>query len=141
MGSLTLPATGAVYVDAQAVIYSVERHPVYAPVLRPLWAGAEARAVEVLSSDLLVLETLVAPYKNKDAALAADPGIRLVEISREILRDAARLRSSIATLRTPDAIHAATARRVACALFVTNDSVFRRVPGLPVIMLDDIVGP
>ena len=37
MGSLTLPASGDVYVDAQIVIYSVDRHPVYAAVCDPLW--------------------------------------------------------------------------------------------------------
>ena len=148
MGSLTLPVSGAVYVDAQAVIYSVERHPVYAPLLRPLWTAASTSSTQVVASELLLLETLVAPYKNNDVALADDyerlftmPGIRLVEISRDILRDAARLRSTTTSLRTPDAIHAATARHVGCTLFVTNDKGFRRVPALPVVILDDIVGP
>lgn len=35
MGSLTLPAGGAVYVDAMAVIYTVERFPDYWPLLEP----------------------------------------------------------------------------------------------------------
>lgn len=35
-------------------------------------------------------------------------------------------------IRTPDAIHAATALLANCTLFVTNDPVFRRVTGLQV---------
>ena len=35
--------------------------------------------------------------------------------------------------------HAATALRAGCALFVTNDTDFRRVEGLPIIVLDDLV--
>ena len=31
MGSLILPASGAVYADAQIFIYSVEKHPVHEP--------------------------------------------------------------------------------------------------------------
>jgi hypothetical protein len=29
MGALSLPASGLVYLDANPLIYSVERHPVY----------------------------------------------------------------------------------------------------------------
>jgi hypothetical protein len=36
MGSLTLPATGPVYLDTQIFIYAVEKHPVYSPLLSPL---------------------------------------------------------------------------------------------------------
>ena len=42
-------------------------------------------------------------------------------------------------LKTPDALHAATALRAGCALFITNDTDFRRVEGLPTVVLDDVV--
>ena len=38
-----------------------------------------------------------------------------------------------------DARHAATAIQAECALFITNDADFRRVPGLPVVVLDDLL--
>ncbi|MCY4640978.1 MAG: PIN domain-containing protein [Chloroflexi bacterium] len=38
-----------------------------------------------------------------------------------------------------DAAHAATALQAECALFVTNDTDFRRVDGLPVTILDDLL--
>lgn len=37
VGSLSLPGSGLVYVDSQILIYTVERHPVYEPLLAPLW--------------------------------------------------------------------------------------------------------
>ena len=52
--------------------------------------------------------------------------------------DAARIRAETA-LATPDALHAATALRAGCAAFITNDTDFRRVEGLPVVVLDDLV--
>ena len=52
--------------------------------------------------------------------------------------DAARIRAQTG-LATPDALHAATALSVDCTLFVTNDTDFRRVQGLPVAVLDDLV--
>ncbi|MXX20157.1 MAG: type II toxin-antitoxin system VapC family toxin [Gemmatimonadetes bacterium] len=39
---------------------------------------------------------------------------------------------------TPDAIHAATALQASRALFVTKDTDFRRVEGLPIAVLDDL---
>jgi predicted nucleic acid-binding protein len=45
------------------------------------------------------------------------------------------------SLRTPDALHAATGGSCGCTLFFTNDVGFRRVPGLPVVILDDVLGP
>jgi predicted nucleic acid-binding protein len=44
-------------------------------------------------------------------------------------------------LKTPDAIHAATAQQAACALFVTNDAGFRAVAGLPLVVLSDLLKP
>ena len=55
------------------------------------------------------------------------------------MREAARLRAIIPGLKTPDAIHAATALIHGCVMFVTNDTVFRRVPNLPLVLLDDVL--
>ena len=52
--------------------------------------------------------------------------------------DAARIRAETG-LATPDALHAATALRAGCVAFITNDTDFRRVEGLPVVVLDDLV--
>jgi predicted nucleic acid-binding protein len=148
MGSLILPATGPVYADAQIFIYSVEKHPTYAPALRPLWEAVDRGDFEVVSSELTLLETLIGPLKQGDVALEADyenvfvsPGIRLLPITAPILRTAARHRAVLSRLRTPDALHAATGGSCGCTLFLTNDVIFRRIPGLPVIILDDVLGP
>lgn len=146
MGSLILPAAGRVYVDAQIVIYSVDRHPLYAPVCDPLWQAVQAGTLTVVSSELMLLETLVGPLRSGDVALAArregvwsQPNTQLLPITQDILRDAAGLRAVFPALRTPDAIHAATARFHGCALFLTNDKGLRRVTGLHVVLLDDVL--
>ena len=148
MGSLSLPASGSVYVDTQCLIYSVEKHPDYDPLLRPLWQAVHAGAVEVISSELAVLETLVLPLKRGDLALQTayeqlfqQPGVRLIPISQPILREAARIRAVVPGLYTPDALHAATALLKPCVLFLTNDTDFRRVPGLPLAVLKDALTP
>ena len=63
MGSLILPATGVVYADAQVFVYTVEKHPVYSPLLRPLWDAVASGALTVSSSELSLMETVVGPLK------------------------------------------------------------------------------
>jgi hypothetical protein len=56
-----------VYVDTASVIYSVEKHADYWALLRPLWEASKAGQIEVVSSELILLETLVGPLKHNDA--------------------------------------------------------------------------
>ena len=147
MGSLTIPASGSVYLDTNPIIYSVEKHPVYWPLLQPLWQAAKGKAVEIVSSDLALMETLIGPFKAGDATLAKtyeqlfqQAQTRLLPITHTVLREAARLRATT-KLRTPDAVHVATAREAACVLVVTNDAGFRSITGLPLAILDDLLIP
>ncbi|HET6576573.1 MAG TPA: PIN domain-containing protein [Fimbriiglobus sp.] len=144
MGPLSLPSSGPVYVDSQVLIYAIESNPTYYPLAEPVLAAAEAGEIVLVTSELTVLEVLVRPMKTGDNSLVDryegvfhQPNVRLVPVSLDVLRAAASLRASIPKLRTPDAIHAATALHVSAGLFVTNDFVFRSVPGLSAAILDD----
>ncbi len=146
MGKLILPTSGTVYVETPALIYTVERHPVYSALLDPFWQAALAGQVTPISSELIITEALVMPLRQGNITLQAayetalfEADLVLLPLTQEILREAARLRAEIAGLRTPDALHAATALLAGCALFLTNDIGFRRVPGLPLALLDDVL--
>ena len=141
---LSLPAAGLVYLDTPAIIYTVEKRPYYLEQLMPLWLAARSGSITAGTSALALLETLVMPIRNKDEALQADydhvllhADIRLLPITNAVLREAASLRATIPALRTPDALHAATALLSGCVLFVSNDNGFRRIPGLPLALLDN----
>lgn len=145
MGSLTLPERGTVYLDAQILIYSVERHPRYAERLRALWNAVDEERLRVYSSELTYLETLVLPLRRGDSQLISDyesflekAMTALLPISRNILLEAARLRASLSSLRTPDALHAASALSAGLDAFLTNDHAFLKVPGLNVVLLDQL---
>jgi len=58
-------------------------------------------------------------------------------IDLSILETAASLRAAH-RLKTPDAIHAATAIHSGAILFLTNDTDFRKVAGLNVAILGEI---
>jgi predicted nucleic acid-binding protein len=66
VGRLAVPASGRVYVDTQVVIYTVEKHPVHERRLRPLWQAVQAGSIEVVTSELTLLEVLVAPLRRGD---------------------------------------------------------------------------
>ena len=145
MGSLTLPTGGAVYIDANAIIYSVERIEPYRELLAPMWQEARAGRFALASSELVVLETLVKPLREGNARLEmlfrsifAAAEMDLIPATLAIWEDAARIRAATG-LKTSDALHAATALQAECTLFVTNDGDFRRVQGLPIVVLDDLV--
>ena len=145
MGSLALPSNGSIYLDASAFIYSVERVEPYRALLEPVWQQAQAGQVSVVNSELVVLETLVKPMRKGDAVLESvfrslfeANEVRLIAATRSLWEEAARLRADTG-LKTPDALHAASALQAECTLFVANDGDFRRVQGLPVAVLDDLV--
>lgn len=145
MGSLILPASGSVYLDANGFIYSVERIEPYCTVLEELWQTARTGQFEVVCSELALLETLVKPLREEDAELEmlfrelfAAREVRLIPTTTSVWERAARLRASISGLKTPDALHAATAFAAGSELFLTNDPGFRRVSGLSVVLLSEV---
>ena len=85
------------------------------------------------------------PLRDGDAvvealfrALCDADEVQLIPVTRELSERAAHLRA-ITGLRTPDALHAATAMDTECTLFVTNDVDFSRVNHLPVVVLKDLL--
>ncbi len=144
MGSLTLPSSGPVYLDAKGFIYSVERIEPYRALLEPLWLRAQAGQFEVICSELVILETLVKPLREGDSllenlfrSLLTAREVRLIPATSSLWEHAAHLRATTG-LKTPDALHAATALAAECTLFVTNDGGFRQVAALPVCILNDV---
>ena len=88
--------------------------------------GAEAL---MATSEMTLAELLVTPYKNNDAALirtyetlfASGGALETAAVDRNVLRQAARLRSRRPQIKLPDAIHLATAEYLACSHFLTFD--------------------
>ncbi len=146
MGELALPAHGKVYLDVNCIIYTVELFEPYKTALHPVWAAARAGTLTIVTSELTLLEVLVKPLKIGDLALERDfrtllqgaSDVSMLAITQDVLERAAKLRATVG-LKTPDAIHAATALLAGCALLVTNDPAFKRVAELPVGLLSEAV--
>lgn len=144
MGALILPPSGSVYLDANTAIYAVEKIEPYHTFLAPLWPAAQTGQLSLVTSELTWLETLVKPMRDGNAALEllfraflTAREMELLPTTLPLWEQAARLRAL--GLKTPDALHAATALAHGCALFLTNDAAFQRVPGLPVTILSTAI--
>jgi predicted nucleic acid-binding protein len=145
MGTLNILASSLIYLDTSPVIYSVEKFPEYVPLLAPLWLKLQAGEIEIVSSELILMETLVLPLRNSNTILInaykqllVSSEMRLIPISLSILKQAANLRA-ITNIKTPDAIHAATALSLNCNQFITNDKGFRNVTDLPAVILNEVL--
>jgi predicted nucleic acid-binding protein len=114
-------------------------------MLYPVWVAAQANRLTLNSSKLLLLETLVKPLRGGDSVLVDSfrrlldsPQVHLEPVSRHVLERAAQLRAQI-SIKTPDAIHAATCLLLECDYLLTNDPAFTRVPGITTILLRDFL--
>jgi predicted nucleic acid-binding protein len=130
--------------DTAAFIYFIEAHPVYLPLLRPLFAAADREALMLVTSAVTLLEVLVVPYRAGNLALAnryealltRSRGVLIREIDRTQLRAAAQIRA-VSSVRTPDALQLAAALAEGCTAFITNDRRLPSLPGLRVLQLGD----
>ena len=134
-----------VYIDTNVLIYSVERVEPYRTLLAPLWERAQAGDYEIVSSESILIEALVRPLRERNTALVRllrdmfdAEEVRLIPATRSHWEHGARIRAGTG-LKAGDALHAATALHVNCGLFVTNDAAFRRVDGLAVTILNDLI--
>ena len=93
-----------------------------------------------------MLELLVQPYRDSDedlvntyyALFTTYPHLEWTHTTLQIADCAAHLRAKF-SLRTPDAIQAATALSTGATGFVSNDSAFRRVLDFEPLILEDLI--
>lgn len=132
--------------DTSPFIYLFERHPIYHPLVQPLFTQLKAPQHDAVTSVITLIETCVQPYRAENYelvdryrhALTNAEQVRLVDITIKIAETAIRLRAQH-NIRVPDALQIATAIEADATLFITNDKQFKRVSGIEVVLLDDLL--
>jgi predicted nucleic acid-binding protein len=113
--------------------------------VRPIFAAIGEGRIAAVTSALTLLEVLVVPLREGQAALAQryedllanSRGLRMSGIDREQIRGAAQLRARWPKLGTADALQLVAAIRAGCSSFVTNDRRLPAVGGLRILQLKD----
>lgn len=126
MGSIIKPAA-TVYLDTNAIIYLTEGNPNFKASIEGFFVEIEKTGARLITSELTYTEVMVIPFRIGDAMLATayerllDTLIEPLPLGRQELFMAARLRANTRKLRTPDALHLATAIVANADIFVTGD--------------------
>jgi predicted nucleic acid-binding protein len=132
--------------DISVFIFQLEGTPKYAELVHSIFQWLEEPGSCGITSTVTMLELLVHPYRRADedtvnryyALLSTYPNLSWVDFSLPVADEAARLRAKF-NLKTPDAIQAASILSLSATGFITNDPVFNRLPGLDILVLDNLL--
>ena len=132
--------------DTSVFIFEIEGNPKYIEIVNPIFVWLDGPKGRAVTSTITMMELLVQPYRLSDidlvnklyALLSTYPHLEWIEPTLEITDLAARLRAEY-NLKTPDALQAATALACQATGFISNDTGFKRVGGLEVLILDEML--
>lgn len=148
MGSLIdqIQPPGPVFLDTAPVIYFIENHASYSPLLQPVFAAVDRGLLSAISSVISLSEVLVQPLRKNAGRIAeayrellcAAPNLRLLEITADVAERAAAYRAKYG-FKLPDALQLAVAVAGGATVFLTNDDELRRFRGIPIVVLRDFL--
>ena len=132
--------------DTMIFIYHFEDHPLFAPLTEPLFEAVDRGDLSAEVSVLLAGEVLTGAKKAADNEILLRyrhifgefPNLTLHDADMQMMEKMSDLRVAYG-LKTPDAIHMATALLHGAQAFVTNDAGLKRVNELDVLVLEDYV--
>ncbi len=129
--------------DTAPLIYYLEEHPDYLPLVDPFFEALARGDLRAVTSTITLIEVLTQPLRLGKAALVAQyrslllnsQAIAIRAVSVTVAEEAARLRADH-RLRTPDAVQLAVAIEEGAQSFLTNDARLAAIPNVQVIVLD-----
>ncbi len=142
MGSLVASDLSSLYLDSSLYIYFIEDNPQFAQAVEDVISQVIETKIPLLASELVLTELLTLPYKKHQQHIVdiylnlatIIPTFKSIPVSREIAIRAAQLRAKY-NLRTPDAIHLATAIECKTERFVCTDKQLKKITEITVLCL------
>jgi uncharacterized protein len=129
------------YLDANIVIYLVEKHPIQRPKAVARLTAAQAAGDTLTISDLTRMECQVGPLKSGNAVLLAEfnaffrlPTVTVLNLTPAVFDRAAHVRA-VHGFNALDSLHLASAVEYSCGIFLTNDVQLARFPDIRVEIL------
>jgi len=132
-----------IYLDANVFIAAYETLGARSDHAWWLLDAIEGGELLGVTSELTLAEVLVRPIEEQDDGLVrsyqdvVSPAdcLEVPAVTRQILVEAATLRSMRRSLRLPDAIHVASARLNGCSHIISDDRRLPFAPGLELVRL------
>jgi len=132
--------------DAMSFIHHFEGNPTFGPLTKVLFREVLEGRLRAVISVLVAGEVLTGAKRAGDAELvlryrhifSTFPNLDMFDVDMSVVEKASDLRAKYG-LRTPDAIHIATALLNGAQAFVTNDAQLKQVAELDVLVLQDYV--
>lgn len=135
-----------VYFDTNPIIYFVEGHETFYEAVKPIFDELDNEEFFACTSEFTITEVLIKPYrdgldeliKDYQGLLLDSDYFSLLAMSASTFLSAAKIGGST-LMRTPDAIHIATAVEHQCDFFITNDKRIRNYQGVQVLQVSDFL--
>ncbi len=132
-----------VCLDANIVIYLVERNPIWEPKVVARLKAFAASGDTLAVCDLARAECLIGPLKSGNTGVVAEyqkffasPSVRMLPLTVGVCERAAEVRiASALNFELPDCLHLAAAIEHGCGRFLTNDAQLARCTAIPVEVL------
>lgn len=139
-----LKGVNRLFLDTPPVIYYVQSHPLYLPLMDFVFAQVSSGLIEAVTSPITLAECLVLPLRMGNVGLAehfrriitAGFNTRYIGIDG-VAYQAAEIRARY-NLTLPDAFQVAVALKAKCDALLTNDEAFKRVRELTVLVLNEL---
>ena len=133
-----------VYLDTMCFVYYFEENKIYYPLCRKVFQKLANSQLQTITSVLTATEILIYPKKADNLSLERmyksiflkHPYIKVVEFDFETAEIAAELGAKY-NIKTPDAIHLATALNSRAQAFITNDPKLKQVKEMRTLILRD----
>lgn len=143
--SAALTGVSLLFLDTAPVIYQVEKNAIYFDRVAAIFQAIDAGQISAMTSPVTLAECLVHPLRQWLApvrqafidAIVNGANTTFIEIGQSIGELAAQFRADY-NLRLPDSLQLAAAIINGCDAFLTNDTQLKRVPGIRVLVLDEL---
>ncbi len=134
------------YIDTSPFIYYTENRPEFLAQVKAVFAYQEINNIDTITSVITLSECVTKPLKVNDSLLVSayerfflkTRNISMTPVTLQISRRSADLRANYG-LRTPDALHIATALETGCEAFLTNGVSLKRVKELSILILGEMI--
>lgn len=135
-----------VALDSAGFIYFFEDNPNFSDLSAVVFELAEKNKISIISSILVSVEVLTGYRRAKNNSAENEfkqmlkdfPNIEMYGITDKLVDHIVHLRA-IYRMKTPDAIHLATAIEHKADVFITNDRQLKKVKEIAILCLGDYV--